>query len=277
MTSEPTELWEQALRDVEYLARSANRIRILNALVREPNPPRELVELTGTSQSTLRRILSELEERGWAERTVDGTYAVTPAGEHVVDELAPFIESMETIRNLGDAIAWLPTEELSIGIRHFSDASVRRPEPNDPLAPSAFLTKQLRGTTEFRCLVRLAPPLAFEKEMRDAVCEGRLQTEHVITAGELAYLRDCPERLRRWREYLEAGANVYRYDGEIPCNLLLFDKTVLVGQAAPKSGGCVFIESEDETVRLWAHDIITTYRADAERLHAEAFMANPPV
>jgi hypothetical protein len=109
------------------------------------------------------------------------------------------------------------------------------------------------------------PPLTFERRIWDAVVDGRLRTEHVVTEGELAYLRGHPERLRRWRAYLEAGANVYRHGGDIPCNLFVFDGTVVVGKALPDGGNCIFVETEREAVRSWAHESIETYREDAER------------
>lgn len=230
---------------------------------------------TDVSRTTLGRILNELDERGWAERTADGDYVATPMGQLVAAEFTPLVESMRTVRELGEAAAVLPIDELSIGLRQFSDGTVRRPEPNDPMAPAAFLTDLLRGTSELHCLVRLAPPLAFERRMRDAVADGRLHTEHVVTEGELAYLRDHPERLRRWRAYLEAGANVYRYDGTIPCNLFVFDETVVIGKTHPDGGGCVFIETEREAVRSWAHELIETYRTEAEPVDAEVFTEEP--
>lgn len=266
---DPGTIPDDALADIAYLARSRNRVEILAVLSRAPHASRDVAAATEASRSTLERILTELEERGWAERTDDGTYAATPAGEFAVAEFLPPVGAMDAIRTLDEAVAWLPADELSIGLHHFADATVHRPEPNSPTAPATYLTERLRDASVFRCLVCLAPPLAFERAMRDGVVDGRLRTEHVVTARELEYISDQPERMRRWREYLEAGADVYCYDGPIPCNLFVLDETVLLGERQPEA--CSFVESESETVRSWAEETIAAYRRDAERLDPAAF------
>jgi predicted transcriptional regulator len=258
-----------ALEDIAYLSRSRNRVLILDALAAEARTRRELEETIGVARTTLDRIVNEFEERGWAERASDGTYVTTPVGEHVAAEFAPLVGGMQAIRTLGETVAWLPVEELSIGLHHFSGATLRLPEPNNTVAPAEHVTGLLREATEFSCLVRVAPPLAFEEAMRDGVVDGRLTAEHVITDGEFAYIGERPDRLRRWQEYLEAGANVYRYAGDIPCNLFVVDDVVLLSDRQPET--CAFIESESEAVRSWARGTIGEYRAEADPLTAEAF------
>jgi hypothetical protein len=103
--------------------------------------------------------------------------------------------------------------------------------------------------------------------MRDAVVDGRLTTEHVITRGELDYILDQPERPARWAEYVSGGANLYCYDGEIPCNVFVFDETVVLGKT-----GQPFIGTDHEAVRRWAVAEIESYRAEAERLRSDVFL-----
>lgn len=269
------ELSEDGLADIAYLARSANRVEILDALVVGSYTVRDVEAATGVSRSTLERILSELEDRGWAERSTEGGYTATTAGALAVTEFAPVVDSMAALRSLGDAVDWLPREELSVDLHHFSDATVRTPESNSVTAPAAYMTKLLREAAEFACLVRIAPPLGFEIAMRDRAVDGQLTTEHVITEDELAYITEQPDRVRRWREYLEASADVYCYDGDVPCNLFVIDGTVLVVDREPDV--CAFIETENGTVRAWARDVISTYRTEAERLKVEAFTETQPV
>lgn len=262
------------MADIAYLARSGNRVEILEALVAGPRSPRELAAETAASRSTLGRILTELEERGWAERTTGGEYGATAVGEFAAAEFGPVVGSMAALRTLGEAVAWLPREELTVGLHRFSDATVSRPESNCPMAPDTRLVALIREASEFRCLVRIAPSLAFERVMRDAVVDGDLRTEHVLTTSELDYLNRDPERRRRWREYLEAGADVFRYDGTIPCNLFVVDERVLVTDREPEV--CAFIETTDGAVRQWGCELVGRYRADAERLDAGAFAPEPP-
>jgi DNA-binding HxlR family transcriptional regulator len=132
------------LEDVAYLSRSGNRLQILDALATRAYARHELEARTTASRPTLRRILNELTERGWVERTVDGDYVATAKGEHVIAAFTPLVGAMQTVRRLGEAVAWLPTEELTIGLHHFSDATVRRASPNDPVAEASYLLDLLR-------------------------------------------------------------------------------------------------------------------------------------
>lgn len=261
-----------ALEDVAYLARSGNRVRLLDVLSSGSYTRRDLNERTEIARTTVGRIVNEFEEQGWVERTRDGVYTATPTGVRVAGEFMPFLESMAAIRKLGDTVAWFRAPDQSVGLHHFSDATIRRPEPTAPMSPMEYLTERLREADELRCLVGIALPVSFEIAMRDRAVEGDFAVEHVVSDGEFAYVRDHPERAPRWREYVEAGANVYRYDGTIPCNLVVLDETVYVGKTQSEYGEpYTVIECENEAARAWAREIIETHRADAERLEAEAF------
>lgn len=258
-----------ALEDIAYLSRSENRVRILETLATASYARRDLAEETGTSRTTLGRILGEFEERGWAERTTDGTYAATRRGKHVAAEFGPLAAAFRTIRDLGEAVACLPVEELSIGLQHFSDATVRRPSPNEPLEPGRYLVELLADASSLHTLTFLSPPHGVGEAMADGVHSGRLAVEHVLAGGLVDHLRNQPEGPPRWREYVEAGANVYRYEGHIPCNLFVVDERVLVFSDRPDVPQA--IETDDETVHDWAVDLVEEYRDDAEPVEAESF------
>lgn len=270
----PDSFPDETMNDLAYLSRSENRPRILATLATEAYTRRELGEVTDTPRTTLDRIINELEDRGWVTRTADGDYTATPTGERIAAESTRFVGSIEAIRTLGEAVAWLPQEELTIGLQHFRDATVRRPRPNAAAAPSTYATRLMQGATEFACLVNIPPSLGFEDAMMNGVIDGRLTTNHVITGEELDALRQNAERARRWQSYVEAGAELYCYDGRIPCNLLVIDETVLVLDRQP--GALEGIESTDATVRSWAHETVERYREDAERLDATVFDQDSP-
>lgn len=261
---------DEALADVAHLARSENRVRLLVALAAAPATRRDLEEVTGIARATVGRALGDFEDRGWVRERGGREYETTPAGDRIVAEFVPFLQAVEAVGRLEDRVAWLPTGEVPIELRHFGDATIRRPDPADPLAPVNALTDRLREATEFHCLVGVAPPLGFEQAMRDGVVDGDLVTRHVITVEELEYLRADPDRRSRWHEYLEAGGNVYCYDGDIPCNLIVFDESVVVGEYPRDEGPSEFVVSENEAVLAWAHEVISRYQRDADRLEPGA-------
>lgn len=267
---------DDALEDVAYLSRSGNRLRILELLATEPRTAREIRELTDASRSTLRRILAELEERGWARRTTDGDFVATARGEHVVTAFTPLVGAMQAVRELGDAVAWIPTDEWPVELHHFRDATVRRSTPTSPVAAADYLADLLPGASTFRCLTHVAPPVDVSKAMLDGVETGRLDAEYVFTGELVEYLRDQPDRLARWQRYLQNDARVYGYAGRIPCNLWIVDDTVFLGNSHPDvDQACELIECTDEAVHSWARDVIEAYRTDADPLGVDAFADGP--
>lgn len=269
---------DDPLEDIAYLSRSGNRLQILDLLATKPHTSRELRALTDASRSTLRRILAELEERGWVERTTDGHVVATPKGEHVITAFTPLVASMQAIQELDDAVAWLPREEHSISLQHFSDALVRRSTSTSPMSAVDYLADRLPEGSTFRCLTHVAPPVEVSKAMLADVSSGRLTAEYVLTEELVEYLGNKANRRTRWQQYIENGAHVSRYTGHIPCNLWVVDETVFVGNSHPEvDQACELIESTDEAVRSWAHDLIESYRTDADHLGAEAFAEGPTV
>ena len=267
--SEQSSFPDEALEEIAYLSRSNNRAEVLAMLATESYTRRELANATDIARTTLDRIINELEERHWVARTTDGEYTTTPTGERIASVSSRFVGAVEAVRSLGEAVAWLPNDELRIGLHNFKNATVRRPEPNAMNAPSKAATELMREATEFACLVNTPPSLAFEEAMMNAVLDGRLATNHVITDSERAVLQQDVDRASRWQQYVEAGANLYCYEGQIPCNLLVIDDTVLILDEQPEAAEG--IESTNPEVRAWALDLINEYREDAERLDAVAF------
>lgn len=99
-----------------------------------------------------------------------------------------------------------------------------------------------------------------------------MHVEHVISENEYEYLCHDLERVARWREYIRAGANVYVYDGTVSCNFLIFDETVYIAKTQSDYGEpLTVIESDDDIVLSWAHDIIKRHKSESEQLDEELF------
>ena len=267
-----------ALEDIAYLSRSANRVVILDSLTEGPYSRGTLANQTGVSRTTLDRIVNELEERGWVERTTEGEYAATAHGRHLMRRFRPFLGSVEALDRLDDALTWLPVDELDIGLEHFSDAVVRRPESEDPIEAIDFIDDLLGNASEFRVLAHLGPPEPLGTTLHERVTAGRMTMDGVITDELFRYLRSTPKRANRWRALVEAGSDLHRHEGPIPCNLWIFDETVLIKKSGPEpideSYG-VPIVSENDTVRSWAHDLIDEWMDASSPIDVTAFEADP--
>ncbi|WP_227131173.1 helix-turn-helix transcriptional regulator [Halorubellus salinus] len=261
-----------ALADVAFLARSANRVRILVALAEAPASRRALADDTGVSRTTLDRIVNEFEDRHWVERRDDGTYATTATGAALVDAFEPALDAAVALRRLGDAVDWLPRDEHPIDLAHFRDAHVRQPEGGDPVETGRYFAGLARAADEMWVMSEWAPPEALARPMHDEIVGGDLDATFVVTRDVAAQVFAAPERVQRWREMLSTNAETWVVDGPIPCNLYVFDETVLVKASGPdavsESYG-VPIESTNPRVREWALDLFERYRAAATPIEAD--------
>lgn len=105
-----------------------------------------------------------------------------------------------------------------------------------------------------------------------------MSAEYVLTDELIDYLHDQPERRARWRDILQGGADVFRVQGAIPCNLWIFNDLVLIKKSGPnavhESYG-IPIQTENERVRSWGADLIDRCRADATPIDAKTFAEEP--
>lgn len=269
MTGDGPTLPSAVLEDVAYLSRSANRLRLLEVLDTGAHAPRELAGATDIPRSTLRRILTELEERGWAERSLDGEYDLTATGEHVAAETDRYVGALDAIDALGDAVGWLPNDELTVGLHRFSEATILGAEPNDVVGADTRLIELTQDAEEFYCLTNTAGTVGLETKMRERYTEAGMTVESVMTPAEISIYLDDPERAAQWREYVEAGGPVYRHEGPIPANVVVVDETVFVGDRHLEAVG--LIECSDAAVRSWAVELFDSFKAEAERLDPSAF------
>lgn len=262
----------EAIEDVAYLVRSTNRVRILDALADDPTTRRALTETTGTSRTTLDRIVNEFEDRGWARRLDDGRYAATTTGRELSATVGSALDAVTAIRRLGDAVDWLPRDELDVGLEHFRDARLRRPESRDPVETSRYFADLARDARSLTVLSEWVPPVVLAQTMHAQVVAGDLDAEFVVTNDVFERIVAEQSRLDRWHEMLSTNASSWLLDDAIPCNLFVFDDTVLVKASGPdarKESYGVPIESTNEVVREWALGLVDRYRQDATRVDPE--------
>ena len=269
MTGDGPALPAAVLEDVAYLSRSANRLQLLQVLGTGAQTPREIAGATDIPRSTLRRILTEMEERGWAERTTDGEYVLTATGEHVAAETDRYVGALGAIDALDEAVGWLPNDELTVGLHRFGEATVLGAEPNDVVAADTRLIELTRDAEEFYCLTNTAGTVGLETTMMERFTGAGMTVESVMTPAEISIYLDDPERAAQWREYVEAGGPVYRHEGPILANVVVVDETVFIGDRHLETVG--LIECRDAAVRSWAVEVFDSYKTEAERLDPMAF------
>lgn len=268
---------DEVLEDIAYLTRSGNRVRIFQALISAPASPRELRERTGTSKTTCNRILNEFAERSWTRQTSDGNYEATPRAEHLAVQFRPFVESMATIRALGDDVAVLPVDELAwgpegkltLGVHHFADATVKRKRPQQQGVGRTEIADAFRTTSTIHTVSDGSPPRVVGEVLQERANRGELSGIEVFTTELFEYLRDHHDGPPNWADMIKSGVETYRYDGSTPRNLTVTDESTFVWDETTE--GTHVVISRNDAVRAWGIDVVERYRDRAERIDPTAF------
>lgn len=120
------------LDDVEFLARSPHRVRVLECLQYEARTRAELHDETAISQPPLGRVLGGLQQRNWVEKQ-DQEYSLSALGQVLAEEFEDLLEIVENIQELSDVVGFLPLERVDFDLRLLGDATISKPKPNDVL------------------------------------------------------------------------------------------------------------------------------------------------
>lgn len=256
-----------ALADVAFLARSENRIALLDALARAPADRRTLAERTAMSTPTLARILQEFERRGWIER--DGhQYSATATGSLLADGIRGAIETTSIVHRLAPFLRTIPADAPSIDPAAFSGARVTVAEPGAPLAPvHRFVALSERSGT-----LREANPTSvqcFDTDVLTNRIDAGRETELIHEPGVIESLRtDHPGTFER---LVESPVVTLLAHEPIPFGLsILEDRIGLCGYDRESGALTVFVESDGAAARRWAETVYERYRREALSVTAES-------
>ena len=246
------------LEEIEFLARSTNRVEVLRLLATRPRTRGELAATTGASQATLGRVLEDFAERSWVTRE-EGKYVATATGELVADGIDELVAVLETEGKLRDVVAYLPTAEFGFDLRRLADATVTVPSRTRPSAP---LQRVLEGMEGARTLRAVSHTLN-EQSLATAhsrVTGGRQTFEAVLSSSTLEALAAEDQlwaQVRALADHDDAAIRVA--DGNVPLSVTIADDTVYL--LVRDEGGILraAIHTDDSAVRDWAAETFSGY------------------
>ncbi len=248
-----------SIDDIAYLSRSEHRVPTLVELAVRPRDRSELCELTGVSSSTIRRTLSEFEERQWVRKN-GHRYETTQLGAFIATATADLIERFETERKLRGVWQWLPGEENGFAIEMCTDAVVTVAEADNPYGPVNRFRTLLRETTQFRFA---GFDVALLEPCKDELCQqiiGGMQTEIIDPPRVARYVRStCPEL---FSETLASGNLTLRLHDDLPpYGVGIFDDRIAVCGYDPDSVTVrVLVDTGAPDAREWAESVYRSYR-----------------
>ena len=249
---------DAALDDVEFLARSANRVAVLQSLADAPRSRSDLAAETGASQATLGRILGDFEERSWVRRA-DGAYEATATGKLVANAFSDLLDVLETERDLRDIVDYLPTEAMAFDLARLADATITVPTETRPNAPLQRLLELEREATAIRAFSH-----AFNEQTlsltAERVAAGSLSFQGVFSRGAIDALARESTLRRRLESLLgTSDAAVRVRDSGVPVAGTLADDRVHLLVRDDSGVLRASIDTDDPVVVDWAETAFEEY------------------
>ena len=258
------------LEELEFLARSPNRVRVLDALTEGPVGRYELEDATGVSRATLGRILDDFGDRGWV-REDDRSYETTQLGRYVSREFGTLLERFEPVPALNDVARWFPEAGFDFDLGRLAGATVVRSTRSNALAPTAHISKRIREADRVRLVTYSVLPDVMEVCWRGAV-EDDLEIESALDEGAVEGFGTDPELVERAMELFRTeGSEVYLCHGDVPSSVFVVDDLVLLCLSGGEGAPLAVIETDDAAVRSWAEATIDEHCEAGERLDPSLF------
>jgi predicted transcriptional regulator len=264
------DIYGEPLEELEFLARSPNRIRVLETLTDGPIDRYKLEEDADVSRATLGRILDDFLERHWIVED-ERAYETTQLGAYVAREVAAVLKGFEPIPVLNKVAQWFPEEGFEFDIGLLAGATVIRSTKSDALAPTTHIANRIRTADRVRLITYSVLPGVMEACWRGTV-DGNMQLETVLDTGAMESVGTKPELVDQVVEMFATGqAEVYWHEEAISSTVFIIDDDVLLCLSGGEGAPLAVIETDNESVRSWAESTIDTYCQEGERLDPSLF------
>jgi|AntDeeMinimDraft_5_1070356.scaffolds.fasta_scaffold00482_3 predicted transcriptional regulator len=259
------------LGDVSYLARSENRIEVLDALTTGPQDRHALETVTGASRVTVGRILAEFDRRGWAV-PADDQFEITAVGRAVATDVARLRETLAAADVLEPMARSLSPEFLSVDVRRFADAELIRADERNPLAVARIAPDVMASAQGVRILAAAVTGDTIDAQIR-AARENEQVSEVVMTTGTIEAIHADGHLSERVRTSLSLeGVSLFETDEDVPVSLGIYDdETVFVGLIDDDGMPTATLISENEAVLSWANETFERFREHARPIRRDEF------
>ena len=246
---------------VAFLSGSPDRLALLEYLAGEPAAPRDVADELDVSTRGAQRNLSELADRGWAEKR-DGWYRLTTTGQLVRETYADCLERMDALETFSTLYEHLLWPEDAPDPAWLADATYVTAEADHPQAPVTHYVEAV-SSLETDHVRMLAPVLSriFQDPHAKQVRRGAT-TELVLPADRVTAARE-----RNPLEFETVLAvpsfTLYRTERAVELGLTVTDDRTFV-LAYDESGhlqACV--EGSEPALRTWAIERFESYRDGA--------------
>ncbi|NUB90092.1 transcriptional regulator [Haloterrigena sp. SYSU A558-1] len=109
--------------DVQFLAGTRDRLRILQVLSESPHKQSKLEKKVDVHRTTLRRNLRELQERDWVTERSGKVYEITPVGRFVLSSFTDLLQDVESAAKIGSFLSKVP-RKFSVDVDALSSGEI---------------------------------------------------------------------------------------------------------------------------------------------------------
>jgi len=255
----------EPLAEIEFLARSPNRIEVLAALADEPLTRSEVASRVDVSQPTLGRILGDLSDRQWVA-TEGEFYRATATGDLVAAGITDLRERLAAEARLREVVEWLPADAIDVDLRHLADATITTPTETRPNRPIRRMLELLREADHATLLSH-----AFNEQklrlVRDRAVAGDLETAGVFHASAIDALRETADLREILRELVASdAAEICVTEQTVPVAVEVTDDRTHLLLRDDEGIVRASVDTDDAAVREWATALHETFWTDATPL-----------
>lgn len=249
-----------------FLARSEIRVAVLRQLAENGTCERStLGSDLPASDRTVKRTLTEFEERDWIVQTPSG-YALTAMGDHVLTTYESAVESLETAEDIKPFLKRIPGDTCDVPIPALRDAEIVEAGGRNPSAPLERALTFRRGADHLRELSSIVTRESAE-QLRRRVRNGAIQEAEIILEREVVEtIESSPEYREGFDEIVQAtSVSVFVSESSFPFLLALKPAEVALGVTDEQGFPTALVISDSETVYDWTESVYERFRADATR------------
>lgn len=253
----------------DLLETAVQRRGVLAALAAAPHHRRELQTRLDISKTTCHRIVRSFDEKGLLRRTADG-YELTALGRTLHEQVDAYERGVRAARRLEPLLSAFEAAEVAFDVSLFADATVTRPQPEDPSPPVTRFLELFRDAETVKSLdgTSFTPPLYVEEMFETAMQDGGRGIAIFPKSVVERRLSAHPDLHRR---AAEAEVPVrYRVHDDIPFGLTIYDGDRVGLRAYDDETGALllFADTDDPEAVDWAERLFERYYDQSEPLSA---------
>jgi predicted transcriptional regulator len=255
-----------ALEDIDHIAHSPNRAKVIRLFSVDDWTRRDLHEETDIPQSTLGRILGSFQDRNWIRRNGD-TYSLTLHGRLVATHFQDLLAVVESVRELPASATFEPILELGFDPDWLTRVSVTNPAAtDDPFAHIRRIRDEVRSAPRIRELAPRPMPGVAEL-MSDRLRSDRTVLETVFPSDVFqAFVAETDNRSLIVGMLDTGNFRLYLLDDSISCYVSRYGEQAVFDVQSTDGRMIALLTTDDRTIIQWADSVIDEHQHRAERV-----------